>query len=79
MDANVGLDLVKENINTLHRRTKIICTLGPASWSEDGLGKLIDGGETLLFEKEFSSDLVRFFILCILFVSLTKRRFQTFE
>ena len=51
MDANVGLDLVKENINTLHRRTKIICTLGPASWSEDGLGKLIDGGETLLFEK----------------------------
>lgn len=44
MDANVGLDLVKENINTLHRRTKIICTLGPASWSEDGLGKLIDGG-----------------------------------
>ena len=54
MDANVGLDLVKENINTLHRRTKIICTLGPASWSEDGLGKLIDGGETLLFEKEFS-------------------------
>jgi len=44
MDDKIGLDLVKQSINTLHRRTKIICTLGPASWSEDGLGKLIDAG-----------------------------------
>jgi pyruvate kinase len=27
---------VKEEINTLHRRTKIICTIGPASWDEEG-------------------------------------------
>ncbi len=26
------------------RKTKIVCTLGPASWSEEGLGKLIDAG-----------------------------------
>lgn len=26
------------------RKTKIICTMGPASWSEDGLGKLLDAG-----------------------------------
>ena len=44
MDANVGFDIVKEPINTLHRRTKIVCTIGPASWSEDGLGKLMDAG-----------------------------------
>lgn len=44
MDNKVGLDLVMKSVNTLHRRTKIICTLGPASWSEDGLSKLIDAG-----------------------------------
>ena len=26
------------------RKTKIVCTMGPASWSEEGLGKLIDAG-----------------------------------
>lgn len=26
------------------RKTKIVCTLGPACWSEEGLGKLIDAG-----------------------------------
>ena len=26
------------------RKTKIICTLGPACWSEEGLGTLIDAG-----------------------------------
>jgi len=44
MDDNIGLDLVKEQINTLHRRTKIICTIGPASWDEEGLAKLMDAG-----------------------------------
>lgn len=26
------------------RKTKIVCTLGPSSWSEEGLSKLIDAG-----------------------------------
>lgn len=44
MDITVGFDIVKENLNTLQRRTKIVCTIGPACWSEDGLGKLLDAG-----------------------------------
>jgi len=28
----------------LGRKTKIVCTLGPACWSEEGLGKLLDAG-----------------------------------
>jgi len=44
MDANVGFDIVKEPLNTLYRRTKIVCTIGPACWSEEGLGKLLDAG-----------------------------------
>jgi pyruvate kinase len=26
------------------RKVKVVCTMGPASWSEDGLGKLLDAG-----------------------------------
>jgi len=44
MDFTIGFDIVKEPLNTLYRRTKIICTIGPASWSEEGIGKLIDAG-----------------------------------
>jgi len=44
MDASVGFDIVTEPLSTLYRRTKIICTIGPASWSEEGLGKLLDAG-----------------------------------
>ena len=44
MDDSVGFDIVKEPLNTLHRRTKIVCTIGPASWSEEGLEKLMDAG-----------------------------------
>mmetsp|Transcript_1047 Transcript_1047/g.2248 ORF Transcript_1047/g.2248 Transcript_1047/m.2248 type:complete len:533 (-) Transcript_1047:3840-5438(-) len=44
MDFTVGFDIVKEPLNTLYRRTKIICTIGPANWSEEGIGKLIDAG-----------------------------------
>ena len=44
MDASVGFDIVKETLNTLNRRTKIICTIGPASWSEEGLATLLDAG-----------------------------------
>jgi pyruvate kinase len=39
----VGLDLVCDPIDT-PRKTKILCTLGPSCWSEEGLGKLIDAG-----------------------------------
>jgi hypothetical protein len=28
----------------LCRKTKIVCTLGPACWSEEGLGALLDAG-----------------------------------
>ncbi len=28
----------------MDRKVKIICTMGPASWSEEGLGKLLDAG-----------------------------------
>eukprot|EP00536_Pseudo-nitzschia_multiseries_P011222 jgi/Psemu1/259674/estExt_Genewise1Plus.C_3710026 len=44
MDLTVGFDIVKEPLNTLYRRTKIICTIGPANWSEEGIAKLIDAG-----------------------------------
>ena len=44
MDFTIGFDIVKESLNTLYRRTKIICTIGPASWSKEGIGKLIDAG-----------------------------------
>jgi len=44
MDDTIGFDIVTEQINTLFRRTKIVCTIGPASWSEEGLGKLMDAG-----------------------------------
>jgi pyruvate kinase len=40
----ITLDLVKCPVNTLARRTKIVCTIGPASWSEEGLGILMDAG-----------------------------------
>ena len=44
MDDTIGFDIVKVPINTLSRRTKIVCTIGPASWSEEGLAKLMDAG-----------------------------------
>lgn len=28
----------------LQRKTKIVCTMGPSCWSEEGLGKLMDAG-----------------------------------
>ena len=40
----INLDMVKEPPRTKERRTKIICTIGPASWSEENLGKLMDAG-----------------------------------
>lgn len=40
----ITLDMVTAPVNTLNRRTKIVCTIGPASWSEENLGKLMDAG-----------------------------------
>jgi pyruvate kinase len=40
----INLGMVTAKVNTLARRTKIICTIGPASWSEEGLGILMDAG-----------------------------------
>ena len=44
MDDSTDFSIVKEPLNTLDRRTKIVCTIGPASWSEEGLSKLMDAG-----------------------------------
>eukprot|EP00201_Polytomella_parva_P012151 CAMPEP_0175065440 /NCGR_PEP_ID=MMETSP0052_2-20121109/15924_1 /TAXON_ID=51329 ORGANISM="Polytomella parva, Strain SAG 63-3" /NCGR_SAMPLE_ID=MMETSP0052_2 /ASSEMBLY_ACC=CAM_ASM_000194 /LENGTH=611 /DNA_ID=CAMNT_0016331971 /DNA_START=9 /DNA_END=1840 /DNA_ORIENTATION=+ len=41
--TKVGLDLITNPIDT-PRKTKLICTLGPKCWSEDGLAALIDAG-----------------------------------
>ena len=40
----ISLETVLTKTDVSNRRTKIICTLGPASWSEEGLGTLIDSG-----------------------------------
>jgi hypothetical protein len=40
----INLDMVKSTPRTQERRTKIICTIGPASWSAENLGKLMDAG-----------------------------------
>ncbi|MES0371794.1 MAG: pyruvate kinase [Mariprofundaceae bacterium] len=39
---------INTNINTLiYRRTKIIATIGPASWEEESIGKLIKAGANI--------------------------------
>ncbi|GAX25694.1 pyruvate kinase [Fistulifera solaris] len=40
----ITLDTVKNKTDVKNRRTKIVCTMGPASWSKEGLGKLMDAG-----------------------------------
>ena len=40
----INLGMVKSHPPTQQRRTKIVCTIGPASWSEENLGKLMDAG-----------------------------------
>ena len=44
--SQVGLDTIldEEKWKFIVRKTKIICTAGPACWSEEGLGKLLDAG-----------------------------------
>lgn len=38
------LHLLLQAQDTHARKTKIVCTLGPACWSEEGLAELLDAG-----------------------------------
>lgn len=40
----ITLGMVTAPTNVRLRRTKIICTIGPASWSEKNMGILLDSG-----------------------------------
>ena len=42
----ITLDMIHDTTNKKvnERRTKIVCTIGPASWSKENLGKLMDSG-----------------------------------
>ena len=45
----INLDMVQQKFEgdfgpAATRRTKIVCTLGPASWSNDGISTLLDSG-----------------------------------
>ena len=42
--SNITLHLIRGEKDSKSRKTKVICTLGPACWSVDGLVDLIDGG-----------------------------------
>lgn len=42
--GNITLDTVTKPCLVKERKTKIICTLGPACWSEEGLAALMDAG-----------------------------------
>ena len=42
--SGITLDMVRSTHEGLKRKTKVFCTLGPACWSVEGLGQLIDAG-----------------------------------
>ncbi|GFR42123.1 hypothetical protein Agub_g2966 [Astrephomene gubernaculifera] len=42
--TKVGLDLICGPTDTRTRKTKVVCTLGPKCWSEEGLEMLVDNG-----------------------------------
>ena len=46
--TNVTLGMILKEQESLARKTKIICTAGPACWSEEGLGKLLEAGLNVL-------------------------------
>jgi pyruvate kinase len=46
--TNVTLGMILKDQQSLARKTKIICTAGPACWSEEMFGKLLDAGLNVL-------------------------------
>ena len=42
--GNITIDAIKKTTEVILRRTKVICTLGPACWEVEQLEKLIDAG-----------------------------------
>lgn len=42
--ANITLETILRKTDVSKRQTKIVCTLGPACWSPEGLEALIDAG-----------------------------------
>ena len=42
--GNINLETISRRTDVGNRRTKIVCTLGPACWSEQGLAALMDAG-----------------------------------
>lgn len=45
--SGITLERVIGKTDVSTRRTKIVCTMGPASWSEEGLATLLDAGMNL--------------------------------
>ena len=43
VSVDISMDMLTQKIRS-HRETKIVCTLGPACWSEEGIEKLLDAG-----------------------------------
>ena len=46
--TNVTLGMILKEQKSLARKTKIICTAGPACWSEEMFGKLLEAGLNVL-------------------------------
>lgn len=46
--TNVTLGMILKEQEHLARKTKIVCTAGPACWSEEKLSKLLDAGLNVL-------------------------------
>lgn len=44
MSTPITLELIRTTPDIASRKTKVICTLGPACWSVEGLTNLIDAG-----------------------------------
>ena len=40
----ISMEMITGKIDTVHRRTKIICTIGPACWDVCNLELLLDAG-----------------------------------
>ena len=42
--GQISLDRIKARTHTSNRRTKIVCTIGPACWSKENMATLMDAG-----------------------------------